>query len=203
MAPPPFRSRHTLLRRRRPPAAARPMAPPRRSGRPLLRRRSCHAARLLGVQPSGRQREHRSSAPAMSREAHAGRRCGAPFRGCPASRLATRRGALLLSRSAHRTPLQFLPPATDPPPAAGRRGWRPGAGELGPRVPWAPPHVARRRTGAAVGAVQVAQPARRDWVPDWQRGVRSCRLSSRPCEFCRFWRFVNRELMCLACPTHA
>ena len=45
--------------------------------------------------------------------------------GCPAPRLATRRRALLLSRSALRAPLRLLPFSADRPPPAGRPGRRP------------------------------------------------------------------------------
>ena len=53
---------------------------PRRSRRALLRRRSWQAAHRLRVEPAVRRREHRRSSPAMLRAAHAGCRCGVPFR---------------------------------------------------------------------------------------------------------------------------
>ena len=50
--------------------------------------------------------------------------------GCPAPRLATRRRALLLSRSALRAPLRLLPFSADRPPPAGRPGRRRGPVQL-------------------------------------------------------------------------
>ena len=81
-------------------------------------------------------------------------------RGCPATRMATRRWTLLLSRSAHRASLHLFPFTADRPPPAGRPGRRPGpvqftssllcASQLAPR-PW---------VGCAAGAPDVAPPPR-------------------------------------------
>ena len=171
------RSRRALLRRRSSPAVAQRMAPtPRRSRRPLLRRRSWQAACHLPVEPAVRRREHRRSSPAMLRAAHAGCRCGAPFPRLSGVTSGYATGALLLSGSAHRAPLRFFSPATDRPPAAGCRGWRPGTGQS--RVLCPPPHAPRLRTSAAGGAVEVARPPRRGRVRSWPPVAGSCKLSS-------------------------
>ena len=50
--------------------------------------------------------------------------------GCPATRLASRRRTLLLSRSSHRAPLHFFLSAAHRPPVASRRRRRPGPVQL-------------------------------------------------------------------------
>ena len=81
-------------------------------------------------------------------------------RGCPAPRLATRRRTLLLSRSALRAPLHLFPSAADRPPAAGRPGRWPGAGQSRVVVLCSSPHAPRPRAGYAAGAPDVAPPPR-------------------------------------------
>ena len=76
--------------------------------------------------------------------------------GGPAPRLAPRRRALLLSRSAHRAPLHLVPSAADRPPAAGRPGGWPGAVQPRVVVLCPSPHAPRSRIGCAAGAADVA-----------------------------------------------